>query len=51
MLLPPSMSNKDPQPLMQPQPARGVKIAAGVGVGLLALLALAVWGLIRVFSG
>jgi hypothetical protein len=31
----------------QPRPAAGVKIAVGVVAGILALFALAVWGLVR----
>jgi hypothetical protein len=41
------MTDTTPPP---PKAARGVKIAGGVLAGLLALVALAVWGLIRAFA-
>ena len=34
----------------QPKAAKGVKIAASVAAALLALLALAVWGVVRALS-
>jgi len=44
-------SRKNRQSAVQPGTARGVKIAIGVGAGLLALLTLAAWGMFRAFSG
>jgi threonine/homoserine/homoserine lactone efflux protein len=45
-----SGSRKNRQSAVQPGTARGVKIAIGVGAGLLVLLTLAVWGLFEAFS-
>jgi hypothetical protein len=44
---PPSAAQTAPQP----KTARGVKIALAVASGLLGLVALAIWALVRAFAG
>jgi hypothetical protein len=45
-----SPPRNNPQSVVQPKRARGVKIVMGVAAGVLALLALAVWGLFEAFG-